>query len=687
MKISQGEGSVPPLKGAYKHRRGCGCVGVFSTCGTWGQALVHEVTHTTEGTMGNAALAAQLSSIMGDEALYGELSRREYFKGNGEEVKAFMEPIMEKVKQGTELTAEEAEARDLFLSEAPALLAEKILGDGHFIRRLVVEQGSVAEKILVKLTELKESLSRMTSKDAKSLHRAVVKAEGLYLKAVEEAGYRFDGGKFVGSEEDEEKEGPATVKKSRKAIAYENAPANSDIISMVAKVKSGEFKDNEPVNLGMVSDEIAEQIQKITGINVHGYKMVIEARQIKHILKDHGEKGRANQSMADPQDIAKMEYALENPDTIVNAGKTRAYFYMRDGYNRTADTVRYEKNIGDENYYVIQAVPETNAKTLFVVSAYIGTQEHNKKASQLANVHGDDHAPDVTSEIDAANASDNRIAQKSEFVKRDFSEGKVKESRKAKSQTSVELTEGADVNELLEKARAENAKLRGEAKDLRVKLDELSEVSFRQFQDKIKDGQAQDLFYKLQAQEAARRIYKESKATAGLNELMADMETLLHRMLSRELSYEEAKAEASRITDDFVGKQKAGRKVGKNAHAVEVLETLRSAKIRLTETQVKEVVGERGSYDRFRKSVFGRLKFTKVNGVYLDSLWQEWSELYPELFKTDIAEGDMPAELARIYDEVRKNRDVVEYFWDDEVKEELKFKIFENLTKEENKND
>ena len=54
----------------------------------WGQALVHEVTHTTEGTIGNAALAAQLSSIMGDDALYGELSRRGYFKGRAEEVKA-----------------------------------------------------------------------------------------------------------------------------------------------------------------------------------------------------------------------------------------------------------------------------------------------------------------------------------------------------------------------------------------------------------------------------------------------------------------------------------------------------------------------------------------------------------------------------------------------------------------------
>ena len=91
-------------------------------------------------------------------------------------------------------------------------MAELAFGDGHFIRHLVAEQGSVAEKILVKIAELKESLSRMTSKEAKSLHRAVVKAEELYLKAVEEAGMRFDGEKFVGSEDEEE------PKESRKDI-------------------------------------------------------------------------------------------------------------------------------------------------------------------------------------------------------------------------------------------------------------------------------------------------------------------------------------------------------------------------------------------------------------------------------------------------------------------------------------
>lgn len=610
----------------------------------WGQALVHEVTHTTEGTIGNAALAAQLSSIIGDDALYGELSRREYFKGNAEEVKTFLEPIMEKVKRGTELTAEEAKARDLFLSETPALMAEKILGDGHFIRRLVTEQGSVAEKVLARLTELKESLSHMTSKDAKSLHRAVVKAEELYLKAVEEAGYRFEGGKFVGAEEDEEQD---TVKESKKEQVF---------VIDVGSELADRIQNSNKSKYDVIREYLIEKFGGCVFKLSDGREAVMDKSDAKELSHKANELRTAE---------------LSNLQEIVEGAR----------YDHSAYGVEHNK-FTDFHYY--DATVEFKGER-FDLWINVGTAK-NDRTNHIYAITKKEEAPTregvsrpVGNAIQNASSKDS-IHDSEPIVKGDSKKSSVKESRKPKSQTSVELTEGADVNELLEKARAENAKLRGEAKDLRVKLDELSEVSFRQFQDKIKDGQAQDLFYKLQAQEAARRIYKESKATAGLDELTADMETLLHRMLSRELSYEEAKAEASRITDDFVGKQKAGRKVGKNAHAVEVLETLRSAKIRLTETQVKEVVGERGSYDRFRKSVFGRLKFTKVNGVYLDSLWQEWSELYPELFKTDIAEGDMPAELARIYDEVRKNRDVVEYFWDDEVKEELKFKIFENLT-------
>lgn len=64
---------------------------------------------------------------------------------------------------------------------------------------------------------------------------------------------------------------------------------------------------------------------------------------MEHILKEHGLNGRTSESLKDYDDIAKMKYAMQSPDDLSLSGKTQAYSYMKNGYNRTADTVLYEK--------------------------------------------------------------------------------------------------------------------------------------------------------------------------------------------------------------------------------------------------------------------------------------------------------------------------------------------------------
>lgn len=199
---------------------------------------------------------------------------------------------------------------------------------------------------------------------------------------------------------------------------YQSAEENSDILSMASRVENGNFKANEKVFLGIVSDSIARQIQNLTGVNVQGFKVAIEARQIEHILKDHGKKGLADQSMADHSNIAKMEYTLQNPDDITKSGKTQAYTHMVNGRNRTVDTVLYEKDIGAKSYYVVQAVPDTNAKTLYIVTAFIGKKGYKKEAPQLINAK----SLDVTAKTGSADASAKIISQDSDSVKRKFSD-------------------------------------------------------------------------------------------------------------------------------------------------------------------------------------------------------------------------------------------------------------------------
>ncbi len=204
------------------------------------------------------------------------------------------------------------------------------------------------------------------------------------------------------------------VKFSRQFLAAEE---NQDITALAKRVLDGNYKANEKVYLGIVSDRNAARIQEITGINVDGFRVAIEARQIEHILKRHGADGTADNSMADISNIARIEYALNNPDSIVLAGKTSAYVYMRDGKNRKADTVRYEKGIGEKTYYAVQAVADTKAKTLHIVTAFIGEGGYKKGTPQFTNAI----SSGVTSENAAVDVPNNNISQSSEDVKQKYS--------------------------------------------------------------------------------------------------------------------------------------------------------------------------------------------------------------------------------------------------------------------------
>ena len=200
---------------------------------------------------------------------------------------------------------------------------------------------------------------------------------------------------------------------AEQAPKYKASKINQAILRLVERVKGGLSTGTEKVQLNPVSDNIAAQIRALTGIDVRGYKVAVEARQIDHILKDHGENGRSDHSMADASDIAKMEYALEDPDSIVRSGTTRAYVTNKNGKMKPADTVLYEKQNGDGSYYVVQAVPDTNKKTLYIVTAFIGKSGYkNTEAPQSANAN----SPGATPEAESAVASNNIVHQTSPEV-------------------------------------------------------------------------------------------------------------------------------------------------------------------------------------------------------------------------------------------------------------------------------
>ena len=237
----------------------------------------------------------------------------------------------------------------------------------------------------------------------------IVILESLYGDALLDASESY---KAAGAQKNTTQDGD--VKYSQRYLAAET---NTEILEMITRVIDGDISSNNKVYLGVVPAGVANTIFGITGIDVQGFDMAIEARMVEHILKGHGKTGDADHSMQNPNHLARIQYVLFHADDIRDAGRTSTYTHFKNGKSRPAPTVLYDKRIGEKSYYVVQAVPDTKAKTLYVVSAFIGPEGYKKEASQLINAQG----PDATANTDSVVASKNRIRNPEADVKEKFS--------------------------------------------------------------------------------------------------------------------------------------------------------------------------------------------------------------------------------------------------------------------------
>ena len=328
------------------------------------------------------------------------------------------------------------------LAKSQADINAKLEVDDTYLTEEVVAKyfGKVASELGLGNIVSDSALDKIRSKakgavgisdDSRNLGRRITAAMAQYNKLQQTKAIKSEAAEQKKNASKAEKE--AKSKKSNEYLKYVGKKAEQ-ILALLKRVKDGTFKDSEKVYFENVDDTVAETIKEKTGIDVSGFKVAIEARQLEHILKRHGKNGKSDNSMSNDSDIAKIEYVLNSPDDIRNAGKTQAYSYMKDGKNRTADTVLYEKSIGEQSYYVVQAVPDTKSKTLYIVSAFIGKPGYKKETSQLTDAH---NVPSVTSNDGSAIVSKNSI---SNFEKKSNS----KSEKTSKSQTSEKKAKSAD---------------------------------------------------------------------------------------------------------------------------------------------------------------------------------------------------------------------------------------------------
>ena len=271
-----------------------------------------------------------------------------------------------------------------------------------------------------------------------------------------------------GTESTAVNDNPAThTAEENKIIADYKAAADENVISGIERARSLQdinYRNKFTVTLAeTVGDRVVNLVKNATGLDVTGFKNQIKGNSIAHIDKRHGVNGTADHSMANIEDFGRINYVVENADRarLLSAGDVDSETWKlsreyRNADNSQAPLIRFEKRV-DNTYYVVEAVPDSKANRMAVVSAYMETAK--KEASSPKSVDAAEAAPRATPEasLEISETSNNSIPTAEENVNREQAENSVNaDTKKAEEELATELdkslsgtntnTQNADIN-------------------------------------------------------------------------------------------------------------------------------------------------------------------------------------------------------------------------------------------------
>ena len=210
-------------------------------------------------------------------------------------------------------------------------------------------------------------------------------------------------------------------RKSRKVYKEYIRSNDKGVIKFAEKAQSGKVSKKASYKLSDVTADEAEKLKKLTGIDTTGYTHNLKANTInEHIMKRHGKEGVADSSMADMNDLSRINYIIKNADDVElvrNADGTldlSREILNADGSK--AIKIKYTKKI-DGHYYVVEAVPDSGKKKVQVVTAYIDKSDMKKAAHQVADT---ENSPLHTSEVALDITAKDSISQAKNSVNADL---------------------------------------------------------------------------------------------------------------------------------------------------------------------------------------------------------------------------------------------------------------------------
>lgn len=319
---------------------------------------------------------------------------------------------------------------------------------------------------------------------------------------------------------------------------------------------------------------------------------------------------------------------------VLEHGQVAGFVVNKGGKGFDSATVAAPITIGNELYMMGVIVHRSNKENRFYVHDVVAIKE--EAAPLITGTHNVGETGGATSTIS--------IIRKILSVKAKQAEVNKKFSHRDSLQEKA-----------LEAARKENEKLKADV----VRLKELVKL-----QGKVTGG---TVFTEASMLTAARQLKKAADAKGDTGELVNLLKGF-YRYTAEEktLSWEGVQKAVKPAVDWLV----KNRRKYRTEYAQEVLKDIRGRSISFSEEQKTEAARYMGSFNDYRKSMFGSVKISR-EGMSLDETWHELSRLHPGVFPEDTVPGDMPRMLTEIVERMKNSYEHTLAYGEDMMRQEF----------------
>lgn len=413
---------------------------------------------------------------------------------------------------------------------------------------------------------------------------------------------------------------------------------DDDALEFIEDVQNGKAWQGKKITVGIASSRMVEDIAQLTGVeNQAGCKIMLNTNAVRHIQNRHGENGEHDNTMRDNRDIARMDYVLQNYDSMEISPRKNYEYKNRDG--SASQNVIISKKING-TYFVIEAVPNTGK--IGIVSAYM----NKNGASQVP----DTKAPSRNVQNELASTPTDIVSDGSVGVNRKNLTDNSEDKNRA-SQVPDDNAPGSDVRNVLASATDD----RVADGDGGVKRQySISDPEGEQQSDNRKELTREDLPAK------ARRILESSERFL-LNHIGNALGVPYHakrdtlKPIIQEISNEYLRT--GTVSDETVNRlfdeaYEAGVVIDREFfdQYKHIKDHLRTTSVTISQQDQADIA----DFKDFRKRAWGTLRIVKEGGLPVDSAYHELQEMAPELFPVSITH---PADqLQRMFDVGRSIR-------------------------------